>query len=393
MPTSSDGCTTASKNAADEKPIANAKIVLKDTAKVRPDVVLTTDAKGAATSPLLDAHAWTAVTDGPKADEFDTDTTTVTVVADSTTEIEVLLEPKKEKVVVIKGAKELTNQGATSSSHDLSSQDIKRYPSTAQNPQQVQGLLLTEPGMVQDSVGQVHPRGEHSATTYFIDGFELPDVLIGRAGALLVPDVFQSLNLMTGGYAPEYGGETAAILNVNLKSGTVKPMAAYFLEGGSFNTWQGNLTFGGQGGRALGQKDSEGNAPRAFGYFVNISARTTGNALQPPQPTDQTAHNLGESESYFGHFTYQAGAKDEFSMTVNSSPAYTQVANRTGLPNSFAPYGQGYGFGGERDQNGLIAPGIRRRESRRTGHRRRVSVPPRTRSARTTISGMSTTWV
>jgi hypothetical protein len=187
--------------------------------------------------------------------------------------------------------------------------------------------------MVQDSVGQVHPRGEHSSTTYFIDGFELPDVLMGRAGALLVPDTLQNLDIMTGGYAPEYGGETAAILNINLKSGPIKPVELFSLEAGSFNTWRGSATFGGQAGRAIGQKDAEGNVARAFGYFIDFSGRVTDNALQSPQPTDQTAHNFGQSEAYFGHFTYKAGSKDELSLTLNSAPAFTDVANRTGLSN------------------------------------------------------------
>ena len=42
------------KNAADEKPLANAKITLKDSANVRPDVTLTTDAQGSATSRQLE---------------------------------------------------------------------------------------------------------------------------------------------------------------------------------------------------------------------------------------------------------------------------------------------------------------------------------------------------
>ena len=33
-------------------------------------------------------------------------------------------------------------------------------------------------------------------------------------------------------------------------------------------------------------------------------------------------------------------------------------ADRAGLSSFFAPYGQGYGFGGERDQNGNIASGL-----------------------------------
>ncbi len=349
------------KNAADEKPLANARIVLKDSTKIRPDVTLVTDAKGSVTSPPLDAHPWLSITNSEKPSDYTPDSRTVTVVADTNTDVEVLLEPKKESgnphetVIQIKAAKDLVNQGTTSNTSSISADIIKQFPAAVQNPFSLQGLLLTDPGMVQDSVGQVHPRGEHSSTTYFIDGFELPDVLMGRAGALLVPDAFQNLDIMTGGYAPEYGGETAAILNITLKSGPIKPFESFDLQGGSWNTLNGAVSFGGQGGRPLGKPDENGDIARAFGYFVDISGRTTNNALQAPQPDDQTAHNLGESEDYFGHFTYKAGSNDELSLTVNSAPAFTDIANRTGLSNFYAPYGQGYGFGGERDRNGNMS--------------------------------------
>ena len=346
------------KNAADEKPLANARILLKDSAKVHADVSLTTDAKGDATTSPLDARPWSATVDGEKPDVYETDNRTVTVVADTTTEVEVLLEPKKEKVRVITANKNLVSKSTTATTNTLTADRIAEFPSTVQNPQSIQGLLLTNPGMVMDSVGQVHPRGEHSATTYFIDGFELPDVLMGRAGGLLLPDAMQSLDIMTGSYAPEYGGETAAILNINLKAGTIQPFRSAYLEAGSFNTMNGALMVGGQAGRALGKPDSNGDVARVFGYFLDFNARTTDNALQPTQPTDQMAHNLGQSQVYFGHFTYKANAKDDLSLTLNSAPAFTDVANRTGLPGSYAPYGQGYGFGGERDGNGNLAPGI-----------------------------------
>src|SRR5947209_6466871 len=59
------------KNAADEKPIAGAKITLKDTANVRPNVTLTTDAQGSAVSGQLDVRAWDVTTE---ADIFQPDT-------------------------------------------------------------------------------------------------------------------------------------------------------------------------------------------------------------------------------------------------------------------------------------------------------------------------------
>src|SRR2546429_6359621 len=68
------------KNAADEKPIANAKIVLKDSANVRGNITLTTDANGIATSPQLETRAWQISTE---ADTFTADTKSATVAADT----------------------------------------------------------------------------------------------------------------------------------------------------------------------------------------------------------------------------------------------------------------------------------------------------------------------
>ncbi|HZT40964.1 MAG TPA: TonB-dependent receptor [Chthonomonadaceae bacterium] len=342
------------KNADDEKPLPNAKIVLHDTAGVRPDITLTTDAQGMAASPQLEVRAWQATTNAEKADTFQTDTRQVTVVADTTTDVEILMEPLKEKVIRITGQRSLVNKSQTNNVTQINQQKLQNYPSSGGNPQSMQKVLLTAPGFVEDSVNQAHPRGEHASTTFFINGFELPDVLQGRAGAFLVPETIQNLDILTGGYAPEYGGETAAILNLTLRAGPIVPLRQAYLEGGEFGTVDGALTFGGQGGRPIGLPDAEGHVARKFGYFVDLNARTTDNVLEPPQPDNQTAHNHGESQGYFGNFTLNAGSRDDFSLMLNSAPAYTQVANRTGLPAFYAPYGQGYGFGGERDANGMI---------------------------------------
>ena len=48
----------------------------------------------------------------------------------------------------------------------------------------------------------------------------------------------------------------------------------------------------------------------------------------------------------FGNFNYTLGSGDKISVTMNDDPAYSQIANRTGLPASFANVGQGYGYAG-----------------------------------------------
>src|ERR1051326_6042061 len=68
------------KNAADEKPISGAKITLKDSAGVRPNVGLTTDAAGSVTSGQLETPPLALTVE---ADTYQADTRQVTVVADT----------------------------------------------------------------------------------------------------------------------------------------------------------------------------------------------------------------------------------------------------------------------------------------------------------------------
>ena len=102
------------------------------------------------------------------------------------------------------------------------------------NPQNLGNLETTNPGTVQDSNNQVHARGEHASTTISIDGFALPGANQGRIGQVLTPSVVQSADVLTGAYAPEYGGETAAILNLNLRSGSIRPTTDVTFGGGFF---------------------------------------------------------------------------------------------------------------------------------------------------------------
>lgn len=331
------------KNADDEKPVANASITLEDTAGVRAPISLTTGADGTATSPALETHGWKVTT---KADTFDADTRTINVVADTTTEAEVLLEPLKENVIHITGQRNVTRPTDTSQDVRRDQSFIQKFPSNPSNRQSLTQFLSTTPGLAMDSVGQLHSRGEHASTTIYIDGFQLPGAFQGRFGQVLSPTAIQNVEVLTGGFAPEYGRETASILNVNLRAGTITPFVNYSLTGGSYDTFEGGITAGGQFGKEYGLPDENGRRARTFGYLIDVDARSTANALEPPQPADQTAHNQGQSYTSFGNFDWHISDRDSLSLLLSGNPAHNEVANRTGLPSFFAPYGQGYGYGG-----------------------------------------------
>src|SRR5579862_1656645 len=278
------------KNAADEKPLAGATITLKDSAGSHAPIVLKTDAKGSATTDPIEARSWHVTTE---ADAFNSDDRDVTVVADTTTEVEVLLEPKNvtERIIKITAEKNRVNQTKTDQGTIRDNTFQQKFPVAAGNPQSLTEVARANPGLVQDSVGQLHPRGEHSATSIYIDGFRLPGAFQMRAGQVVSPEAIQTMDIMTGAYAPEYGGETAAIMNLNLRAGTLTPFQSFETQAGTLGTVFGDFAAGGQLGASYGVPTEDGKQARRFSYIVDINGRQTDESLEPPQPDRQTAHN------------------------------------------------------------------------------------------------------
>ena len=324
------------------KPLPGATVVFHDTANVRPDLSVTADAQGAALSPPLEIRPWQVTTRAPG---FEADTRSVSVAADTSTDVD---ETLARNVINTGTTRIVGTRDQTTDATRRNQQFIQTIPATRSNPQNFPRLLLTVPGFVESSVNVVHPRGEHASTAIYINGFQLPGALQGRAGPLISPDIIQSADIQTGGYAPEYGSETAAILNLSLRSGPIKPFETVNFGAGGFKTLDQEVTFGGQAGTAIG-----GGGP--FHYLFNVINRTTDNSVEPPQPGDQSAHNHGRAITAFGNLEYVAGPNDTLSLLLNTAPAQTQVANRTGLPDKYAPVGQGFGYGGARDADGSEA--------------------------------------
>ncbi len=344
------------RDAKDERPIEKAKITLRDSANVHPPITLTTDKDGSVNTDPIAARAWRVTCE---ASNFTSDKRDVTVAADTTTEVDILLEgASEEKVIRLTAPKNHVNPSDTGQGSKLTHDTVQKIPTNGGEPQNLAKTIRGNPGFVEDATGQVHPRGEHAATSIYIDNFRLPGAFQGRAGQMIAPTAIETFDIMTGAYAPEYGGETAAILNLSLRAGTINPFADFVAQGGSYKTIYGDLSFGGQGGQTYGQPNDSGKQARRFSYFFDVSSRQTSNSLEPPQPDRQEAHNFGNVITGFSHAEYHLSDRDQFTLSLNESPANTQIGNRTGLPDFYAPYGQGYGYGGHLSRADAQAQGI-----------------------------------
>ncbi len=200
-------------------------------------------------------------------------------------------------------------------------------------------LTQGQSGVASDSNGQQHIRGEHADIAFVVDGVPLPDTLSGRQGSVVAPATIESLDILTGGFAPEFGGQTAAVLNISTLPNVKKATNDLTIQGGEWNTRNTDFSAAGPLGKRAG-------------YTLDINTTRSNNALEPQQPDDQTAHNSGHDESYFAKLQASPSKRDAISITLSRAPSQLDLSNRTGLGAAFLGAGQGYGFLGLRNRDG-----------------------------------------
>jgi len=245
--------------------------------------------------------------------------------------------PVAEIHIVVRAARlQTTKSGPTTSATTIDSAAIQRKAGGSENLNKV---LEGNGGVAADSAGQLHVRGEHADISYVVDGVGLPDTLSGRQNSVVVPSTIRSLEFITGAFAPEFGQQTAAILNIDTVPGAPHSRSSVSVEAGSFDTTNGDFTTSGPLGKYAG-------------YVVDLSATRTRNAQEPQQPDVQTAHNAGSDISEFGKLRFATSRRDTLNLTLSRSPGTLEIGNRTGLPSNFEFAGQGYGFQGLRNANG-----------------------------------------
>jgi hypothetical protein len=267
------------------------------------------------------------------------DATTITIpIGASVTLIQRDQVPTKEITIRVTATRLMPNKAPAGSATTVrNKEDIQKFVSPGQ--QDAKALTKGQAGVAEDSAGQAHVRGEHGDISYVVDGVPLPDTLSGRQGSVVVSSTIQSLEIITGGFAPEFGGLTAAVLNVTTLGSVAKATTDYSLLGGSYDTLNGDLTSVGP----LGRKAS---------YVLDLNASRTRLFQEPQQPDDQDAHNSGSTASAFVRLRYAPSSKDAFSLTLSGNPADIDIPNRTGLPSSFRSVGQGFGLFGMRNADG-----------------------------------------
>jgi outer membrane receptor protein involved in Fe transport len=168
-------------------------------------------------------------------------------------------------------------------------------------------VLLRAPGVAEDSLGQVHVRGEHANLQYRINDVLLPEGITGF-GQELDPRFVQSMQLINGSLPAEYGFRTAGIVDIQTKSGAALNGGSAEVFAGSYDTIRPSFEYG----------SSVGNSS----FFIDGSYDHNNLGIENPTNTSVPIHDYTDQ---YKSFMYYSHIMDPTSrIIVMGSASYSQ---------------------------------------------------------------------
>jgi outer membrane receptor protein involved in Fe transport len=178
-----------------------------------------------------------------------------------------------------------------------------------------QQVLLRLPGVVQDSYGEIHVRGEHGYSGYRINGVLLPEGLEGF-GQEFDSHFIQSATLLTGALPAQYGLRLYGIVDINTKTGPDLNGGEAGIYGGSFDTIRPYIDFGA----------SNGN----FEYFFSLSNLHSDLGIENPTPSRRALHDYTNQLKGFGSFSYKINDTSKITLILSGSYSDFEIPNTPG---------------------------------------------------------------
>ena len=228
-----------------------------------------------------------------------------------------------ESEVTVSGSREpeISNVEPLASNQVFESQNYHAAPSARMTTLVSDNVL----GAVRAPTGEVHIRGQHGEFTYFIDGAPIPLGVFGGLNEVVDPKVIDQATFMTGGFPAEYGGQIAAVVDIQnrVPSGNFHLDASTY--GGSYlpNATKADVIqpdhLLNSNGQSLSMSDHIGK----FGWFISGSREETDRRIDPPVPT--IFHDHGFDYFLYGKADYLLSDKDFLTLNLNYGVTNTLV--------------------------------------------------------------------
>ncbi|MDR3384126.1 TonB-dependent receptor [Cupriavidus basilensis] len=212
-----------------------------------------------------------------------------------------------------------------SSVYRFDSEDINALPQGENTP--LNQVLLQAPGVVQDSFGQLHVRGDHANLQYRINGVIIPEPISGF-GQMLDTRFADEIKLITGALPAQYGFRTAGIVDIRTKGAAADEEGQPKAFGGEIGT-----VFGSHADHELNGYVQGAKGP--WSYFLSGSFVENNLGIENPAAGRNAIHDHTDQGKAFGMLSYLINPDSRVSFMFGSADNRFQIPNRPGLSPSF----------------------------------------------------------
>ncbi|HEY3700291.1 MAG TPA: TonB-dependent receptor [Spongiibacteraceae bacterium] len=181
-------------------------------------------------------------------------------------------------------------------------------------------VVLQAPGVVQDSYGQLHVRGDHANVQYRINEVVIPEPISGF-GQVLDTRFADQINFLTGALPAQYGYRTAGVVDIHTKGTGIENGGSISYLGGSNNHQETSVEVG-------GSKD-------AFTYFLTGSYLSDNMGIENPTSARAAHHDDTKQGKGFGYLSYIVDPDSRLSFIFGLSNSHFEIPNVPGQTPSF----------------------------------------------------------
>ncbi|MCT7326759.1 TonB-dependent receptor [Ralstonia mojiangensis] len=212
-----------------------------------------------------------------------------------------------------------------SSVYKFDTDDIARMPLGDATP--LNQVLLQAPGVVQDSYGQLHVRGDHSNLQYRINGVIVPEPISGF-GQMLDTRFANQINVLTGALPAQYGYRTAGIVDITTKGASTDEDGEPKAFGGEIGTVLGSNATHEVNAQIQGTKDR-------FSYYLSGVFAENNLGIENPTGNRNATHDHTTQNKSFGMLSSLLDNDSRVSFMFGTSNGRFQIPTRPGLTPQF----------------------------------------------------------
>ena len=201
----------------------------------------------------------------------------------------------------------------TGSSYTFTRQDLERLPEPMlESTNDLVNNLM--PGASDSHDNFLAVRGTEFSLHEFVNGVSFLDNAQPQFSPGVSPQIFETVDLLTGGFTPEYGNRFGGVLDITTRSGAeLAGHGDVNFRGATIDNYDLNADYGGQTGR--------------LGYYFFVDGFTSGRYLEPPEPKE--LFDFGKGSRATAQFDWRFGNNDSIKLLLMGSGANFQQPNIT----------------------------------------------------------------